>query len=75
MDLVITSEEAGRDKPEEPVFRLALEKLGMKKDEVLFIGDDISKDIKGAEMLGIRYIRMDGDFNSVIKSFKSFASV
>lgn len=71
IDFVITSEEAGRDKPEKHVFQLALEKLGLPKEEVVLIGDDTDKDVKGADDYGIKYILMnDGDFRNVIKSFK-----
>lgn len=51
-DYVVTSEEAGFDKPHEAPFRLALEKLGLNRrgadGAVWMIGDDAEKDIKGA---------------------------
>lgn len=57
IDIMVSSEEAGADKPAPEIFLLALEKLGMKKEDVVMIGDDEEKDIKGAEGVGIRAIR------------------
>lgn len=74
IDFVITSEEAGRDKPAEPIFMLALEKLGISK-EVVLIGDD-DKDLQGAKNFGIRCILVNnGNFRSIIESFKNLNSV
>lgn len=51
-DYVVTSEEAGFDKPHEAPFRLALEKLGLNGrpsgGAVWMIGDNAEKDIVGA---------------------------
>jgi FMN phosphatase YigB (HAD superfamily) len=47
-DFIVTSEEAGFDKPHAAPFELALEKLGVGKDNVWMIGDSINSDIKGA---------------------------
>lgn len=54
VDCVVTSEEAGADKPNKKVFFLALEKLGLKAQDVIMIGDDIKKDIEGATRCGIK---------------------
>ncbi len=76
IDFVVTSEEAGRDKPAEPIFLLALEKLKLSVDDALIIGDDSEKDIAGGKNLDIPYIQIqNNDFKSVIESFKSFNSV
>ncbi len=71
VDFVITSEEAGQDKPAKFIFVLALEKLGLKKDEIVFIGDDLKKDIQGAKDMELKYILVkNGDFREVLESFK-----
>ena len=49
-----TSEEAGYEKPQPAIFNLALNKLGMQPEEVIMIGDSLSKDVEGAKALGIR---------------------
>lgn len=54
IDLVVSSEEAGAEKPEPAIFRLALEKLQLAAKEVIMIGDDPVKDGAGAEGLGIK---------------------
>jgi len=56
IDLVVSSEEAGADKPHKSIFILALTKLGLEPHEVILIGDDHKKDILGARALGIRAI-------------------
>jgi putative hydrolase of the HAD superfamily len=48
-DYVVTSEEAGVEKPQPGPFRMALEKLGLPAEaRVWFVGDDAKKDIAGA---------------------------
>jgi HAD superfamily hydrolase (TIGR01549 family) len=54
VDFVVTSEEAGADKPDNAIFSLALEKLGLLSGQVIMIGDDKTKDIDGAQTLGIK---------------------
>jgi HAD superfamily hydrolase (TIGR01549 family) len=54
LDFILTSEEAGIEKPAAHIFHLALAKLGLKPEEVIMIGDNPDKDIKGAEQLGIK---------------------
>jgi putative hydrolase of the HAD superfamily len=50
---VVTSEEAGREKPHPWIFVLALRKLGMHAGSVCMVGDSFAKDIVGASGLGI----------------------
>ncbi|CAK0769749.1 putative hydrolase of the HAD superfamily [Azospirillaceae bacterium] len=52
-DFVITSEEAGIEKPDRRIFQLALDKLGCSADRVWMIGDDLRRDIEGAKALGM----------------------
>ncbi len=52
LDAVVTSEEAGCDKPDSAIFKLALEKSGRKTDKVWMIGDSPKKDIKGGNDIG-----------------------
>jgi putative hydrolase of the HAD superfamily len=51
---MVSSEEAGYEKPKPVIFKLALEKMGMQPSEVIMIGDSHKKDILGAEAMGIR---------------------
>jgi putative hydrolase of the HAD superfamily len=47
-DHIVTSEEAGFDKPHEAPFRIAVEKMQPKGDCIWMIGDDPVNDIRGA---------------------------
>ena len=51
---VYTSEDARAYKPRKELFEYALNKCGLKADEVIHIGDSISSDVKGAVGAGIR---------------------
>ncbi len=53
-DFIVTSEEAGAEKPGKAIFQLALEKMRLSESEVVMIGDDDTKDIYGANTLGIK---------------------
>lgn len=51
---MVTSEEAGVEKPGAYMFNLGLEKLGLSStNQVIMVGDSLKKDIQGAEALGI----------------------
>jgi putative hydrolase of the HAD superfamily len=52
-DYLITSEEAGHDKPHPYIFLSALYKMDLKPNEVCMIGDNFKKDILGATHLKI----------------------
>lgn len=54
IDFVVTSEEVGADKPHFTMFSTALTKLNLKKEEVIMIGDDLTKDIDGARKQNIK---------------------
>jgi putative hydrolase of the HAD superfamily len=56
LDFIVSSEEAGRDKPHQNIFRLALQKLKMRPRDVVLIGDDYNKDLAGGEKMGIKTI-------------------
>lgn len=54
VDFVVSSEEAGREKPAPTIFCLALLKLAMKPREVILIGDDTHRDLRGGMGIGIK---------------------
>lgn len=51
---MVSSEEAGVEKPDAAMFNLALQKLQLSAHHVIMIGDSASKDVAGAEALGIK---------------------
>ena len=55
-DKLVTSEEAGKEKPHPYIFMLALNKLNMQAHQVCMIGDSFKKDIMGSSHLGITSI-------------------
>lgn len=54
VDWILTSEEAGEQKPAEKFFRLCAEKSGYSAEECLFIGDSLQADIRGALNIGMK---------------------
>ena len=54
VDYIITSEETGAEKPCGIMFQRVLDKTGKQREEMLMIGDDLVKDVQGAERFGIR---------------------
>ena len=56
-DFVVTSEEAGAEKPAAAPFELALSKLGAKHEETFMIGDEAATDILGARAANIAAVQ------------------
>ena len=61
IDYLVTSEEAGREKPSPEIFTLCLEKLGLPAEEVCCIGDSLVRDVEGARAAGIHAILFQSD--------------
>ena len=53
-DVVVALEDTGRLKPSRLPFRQAIKKLGLKPEEILFVGDNPERDIKGAKAMGMK---------------------
>lgn len=53
IDVIVTSEEVGIEKPSTQMFQTILRKLKLNEHEVIMIGDDFNKDIKGAININI----------------------
>ena len=58
IDFLISSEEAGKEKPHTDIFDLALYKMKLKPNDVIMIGDSYEKDIIGANNAGIESIHL-----------------
>lgn len=50
---IVISDELGRRKPHAAIFEAALQRLGVRADEALFIGDSVGDDIVGAHNVGL----------------------
>lgn len=72
---VITSEDARSYKPRKEIFEMALKMAGLKKDEVVHIGDSISSDVKGAIEAGIRVFWLNRFGKSVPEGVESISSL
>ena len=53
VDFLVSSEEAGAEKPEQAFFARCVEKAGCGADECLFVGDNLTKDVLGAVDAGL----------------------
>ena len=53
MSFIVTSEEAGVEKPSSLFFRLCVEKAGCAPEECIFTGDNMRKDVEGACSAGL----------------------
>lgn len=56
IDFIVTSEEAGVEKPDPHFFSLCVEKSTFSVDECAFIGDNIKKDVLGSRACGLKGI-------------------
>ena len=58
-DSILIEEEFGTGKPDKRVFRYTLEKLKVDANETWMVGDDLERDIGGAQKVGISGIWVD----------------
>lgn len=69
---LVTSEEAGVEKPAPEIFALCLKKLKLPSEEVCCIGDDLRKDVEGAAAAGIHAFLFRPEESGVVQ-FKEMA--
>ena len=85
-DFVVTSEEAGHDKPDQAPFNLALNKLNLKKGDIWMIGDDPYADIEGSKKhinaitlqkkhAGIKFLKGKYQPDAIFNEFKDLRSL
>jgi putative hydrolase of the HAD superfamily len=53
IDVLVTSEEAGVEKPDPAIYQKVLEKLGIPPREATYIGDSLPKDVLGPMQIGM----------------------
>ena len=54
IDFIVANDEACEDKPSAKMFQIACRKLCLMPEEVIMIGDNLKKDVQGAEKIGIK---------------------
>jgi putative hydrolase of the HAD superfamily len=59
LDVLITSEEVGVEKPAAPIFLAALDKTKVKSQEAIYIGDQYQSDVLGAGGVGMKALLLD----------------
>ena len=74
IDYLVTSEEAGREKPSLEIFTVCLAKLGLSAEEVCCIGDSLVRDVEGARAAGIQAILFQSDKPSRLQ-FEDMAKI
>ena len=57
---ITTSEDAGARKPSQNFFSYALKKCALNKEEIIFVGNQLNTDIRGAKDNGIQCIWLSG---------------
>jgi putative hydrolase of the HAD superfamily len=55
-DAVLISDAEGVSKPDPRIFHLAVERLGVRPDRALFVGDNLEVDVAGARAAGLHAI-------------------
>jgi HAD superfamily hydrolase (TIGR01549 family) len=74
IDYLVTSEEVGVEKPDKKMFETVINKLNMKSEEVLMIGDNFKSDIEGAINHDI-YAGYFTNSNLLKEKFFNFSSI
>ncbi|MFC2058875.1 HAD family hydrolase [Chloroflexota bacterium] len=59
LDFVLTSLEAGSEKPHPPIFLAALKRAGVTASEAIHVGDLYYSDVVGAKSVGIKPLLID----------------
>ena len=78
IDCILTSEEVGIEKPSSKIFITLLEKMKLNSSDVIIIGDNYEKDIKGASNLNIIsywFNKNNSEFNNFIDLHANFKAI
>jgi HAD superfamily hydrolase (TIGR01549 family) len=82
LQAIVTSEEAGHEKPHGRIFELAATKLQMSPEDLCMIGDSWERDIQGALKFGMRCYwfrdgaeKSDNDRPDLVTAFTNFHSL
>ena len=61
VDAIVDSRTHGRVKPHPTIFQAALDRLDVRADDAVMVGDSLEEDVEGARALGMRAILVDRD--------------
>jgi len=74
--VVVGVDSCGKGKPSKEIFRCALDKLCVRPEEAIFIGDSLKYDYEGAKNAGIRPVLIDREGNETrAKSIRNLNDV
>jgi len=67
LQVMVTSQEVGFNKPQPQIFQEALKRAGVRAPEAIYIGDQYQIDVVGANRVGMKGILLDrgGYFNEI----------
>jgi putative hydrolase of the HAD superfamily len=65
-DPIVVSGDHGYRKPDQRLFRLALDRMGVAAEDALYVGNDMRCDIFGAQQVGMRTVMVDSDQGSKV---------
>ena len=79
-NIILVEEEMGFGKPDERVFLKALQHFGLRPDKAWMVGDDLERDIAGAQQLGIFSLWVDSKSGlsggtTAIKPYRTIRSI
>lgn len=75
INAIVTSEEAGAEKPNPIMFHMILDKLGVDAKDTIFIGDSLKKDIEGAASQGIEPLWFHNGMHTKFRTISSFYEI
>ncbi len=73
IDVVVTSEEAGHEKPDARLFQLAVQKLAIQPKNLLMVGDSWKRDIEGAIKFDIKCYWLRPKTNTALEEQENLA--
>jgi putative hydrolase of the HAD superfamily len=59
VDFIVISAEVGVRKPDPGIFRMALDRAGVRPEDALHVGDLLEEDVEGARRAGVRAVLID----------------
>jgi HAD superfamily hydrolase (TIGR01549 family) len=74
-DVVVDSTLAGVEKPDPRIFQAALDQLGVKPEEALYVGDLYEVDVIGARAAGIEAVLLVGQNNQPLYDCRTITSI
>ena len=72
--MVLISGDLGYRKPHLSVFEQLISELGVERDQILFIGDDLDPDIRGAKEAGLNPVWMTYVRDNRVPTFPGYTA-